>query len=134
MKSLREGEQPNLLYSENHVWVRVQNHTIVLGITDFMQKQLGNVIRVLFLNEGLIEKGSPLALLESVKMFVAVLSPINCEVIKVNARLEIEPTLINKEPYGEGWIAIVKPLDEDQLRSLKDFEIYQQFISTLSRY
>lgn len=133
MKPPEVDGHPNLLYSENHVWVRVQNHIIVLGVTDFMQKQLGNVIRVLFLGEELIEKDHPLALLESVRMFVAVLSPIDCEVIETNTILEREPTLINREPYGEGWIAVVKPLNENQLRGLKNIEEYHQFISTLSR-
>lgn len=123
----------NLLYSENHVWAQVKNEVIVIGITDFLQKLLETIIGVYFPSCDLIEKGSPIAWLESIKAVVAVLSPINCELMKTNTRLREKPYIINIKPYEEGWIAMVKVSNQDELRAFKSAESYARAISALSR-
>lgn len=123
----------NLLYSENHVWAQVKDDVVVIGITDFLQKLLETVIGICFPSYDFIERGSPLIWLESIKAVVAILSPINCELVETNTRLKDKPYIINMKPYEEGWIAIVKVLNQNELRAFKDAESYAQAISALSQ-
>jgi glycine cleavage system H protein len=121
-----------LLYSKKHVWARVQNDVIVVGVTDYLQRHLGMVINVEFSSDEFVEKECPIAWLESVRTVIAVLSPIGCEIVRVNARLIREPWLINMSPYDEGWIASLRALNVDELRELETAKAYNDFISTLS--
>ncbi|MEM0217273.1 MAG: glycine cleavage system protein H [Candidatus Nezhaarchaeales archaeon] len=125
----------NLLYSENHVWARAKGDILVLGITDFLQKILGTIINVHFPSDDLlIRRGNPLVWLESLKAVVAILSPINCELIEINERLRDKPYIMNIEPYDGGWIAVVKALSQNDLRVFKSAEAYARAILALSRY
>jgi len=105
--------------SKKHVWARIQGDVVVIGVTDYLQKQLGTVINVEFSENRFVEKGDPIAWLESVKAVIAVLSPMDCEVAEVNVKLTREPWLINTSPYEEGWIASLRALDMDYLKSSK---------------
>ncbi|MCS7140233.1 MAG: glycine cleavage system protein GcvH [Candidatus Nezhaarchaeota archaeon] len=114
-----------LLYSENHVWVKMEGDLMRLGITDYAQKQLEEILYIELPNKGeLIEKGDTIALIESVKTVIGVLSPLDCEVIEVNESLREEPELMNLSPYGEGWIVVVRALKYDQAEELMDAESY----------
>ncbi|NHW45040.1 MAG: glycine cleavage system protein H [Candidatus Verstraetearchaeota archaeon] len=110
------------LYSKKHVWVRIHNDTVVVGVTDCLQKQLGTIINVEFSSDEFVEKGRPIAWLESIKAVVAVPSPIDCEIVEVNSRLIREPWLVNASPYDEGWIALLRALNVSGLRELKNDE------------
>lgn len=114
-----------LLYSENHVWVKMEGDLMRLGITDYAQKQLEEILYIELPNKGeLIEKGDTIALIESVKTVIGVLSPLDCEVIEVNESLREEPKLMNLSPYGEGWIVVVRALKYDQAEELMGAESY----------
>lgn len=124
----------DLLYSENHVWAQVRNNVVILGVTDFLQKLLETIIGIYFPSDGpLIGRGSPLVWLESIRAVVAVFSPINCELIKINAKLREKPYIINIEPYEGGWIAVVKVSNQNELRAFKNAEAYAKTILALSR-
>ncbi|MEM4653374.1 MAG: glycine cleavage system protein H [Candidatus Nezhaarchaeales archaeon] len=124
----------NLLYSDNHVWAKVRNDTLILGVTDFLQKLLGTIISVhLPGNSRLITRGDSIVWLESVRAIVAVLSPINCELIEINEKLMEKPHIINMEPYDRGWIAVVKVLNKNDMRAFKSAEAYVKTILALSQ-
>ncbi|OGT36696.1 MAG: glycine cleavage system protein H [Gammaproteobacteria bacterium RIFCSPHIGHO2_12_FULL_38_14] len=115
-----------LHYTESHEWVRIENDdTVVIGITDYAQHQLGDVVFVeLPDNNTGYEKGDELAVIESVKTAADAYSPISGEVIAVNTQLEARPELINQDPYGEGWICRIKPENMDELDALLNAEAY----------
>jgi glycine cleavage system H protein len=115
-------------YSKKHVWVRIHNDTVVVGVTDYLQKQLGTIINVEFSSDEFVEKGCPIAWLESIKAVVAVPSPIDCEMVEVNSRLIREPWLVNTSPYDEGWIALLRALNVGVLRELKKTKAYHDLI------
>ena len=122
-----------LLYSKGHVWAMVQNGAAVVGVTDYLQRELGTVINVEFSDSEVVERDSPIAWLESVKAIIPVPSPIDCEVIEFNTRLVREPWLVNASPYDEGWIAKLRALDLEELEKLQRAQAYIELISALSR-
>jgi len=124
---------PNLSYSKRHVWAKVQNDVVVVGVTDFLQKELGTVINVEFTDGEFVERDGPIAWLESVKAIVAVLSPMECEIMEFNTRLMSEPWLVNASPYNEGWIAKLRALNLGELKRLQRAPAYVELISALSR-
>ena len=109
----------SLLYTETDEWVRVEGSRVRVGITDYAQKQLKDVVGVDLPKVGQeVNEGMDLAVLESVKATAEVYSPVTGKVVEVNERLLDEPELINKEPYDGGWIAVIEPagpLDESKL-------------------
>ncbi len=109
----------DLLYTESDEWVRVEDGVAVVGITDYAQKKLKDVVGVELPEPGRgVRKGEVLAVLESIKATAEVYSPVDGEVVEVNERLIDEPELINQDPYGEGWIAKVRYSGEEQLKGL----------------
>ncbi len=119
----------NLLYSENHVWVREEEDLVRLGLTDYAQKQLRDILYVDLPEKGkIIDKGVTLASVESIKTVIDVISPLDCEIVESNQKLQDKPDLINSDPYGEGWIALVKPLKKEQLKELLDAKSYADLI------
>lgn len=111
MKSLDELSFPeNCRYTAEHVWVRVEGDELVLGISDFAQDQLGELAFVDLPAEGdAMEAGGEFGTVESLKSVNALFVPVPGEVTAVNAALEDTPTLINVAPYGNGWIARMRP-------------------------
>ncbi|MGC8567151.1 MAG: glycine cleavage system protein GcvH [Caldisphaera sp.] len=122
-----------LLYTESDEWIKIENEkNIRIGITDYAQKKLRDIVGVDLPKKGNeIKKGATLAVLESVKATAEVYSPISGKVIDVNEKLLDEPELINKEPYDNGWIAIVETEKKD-LNSLLDHKAYVNNISKRS--
>ena len=117
----------DLMYSRTHEWARVEGNTIVVGISNYAQDQLGEVVYVELPEVGTgADVGDELGTLESVKAVSEFNSPVAGEVVEVNARLEDEPNLINEDPYGDGWIVKMSgELDND---SLLDADAYEQVI------
>jgi glycine cleavage system H protein len=100
-------------------WLRLQGTNAVVGLTDAAQTKAGKILHVRVKAAGTQrEKGRPVATIESGKWAGPVLSPVDCEVIRVNDALESTPSLINDDPYGKGWICEVKVLKPEQLASL----------------
>lgn len=119
-----------LHYTESHEWVRLENDdTVVIGITDHAQHQLGDLVFVELPEIVALEKGDEMSVLESVKTAADVYAPISGKVIEVNPQLELRPELINQDPYGDGWICRIKPDDLSELSELMDADQYQASVS-----
>ncbi len=128
-----EYEVPlDLLYSREHVWLRVEEGEAVLGITDYAQKKLREVVYVELPNVGhSFTENEPIATLESVKASAEVYAPISGRIVEVNSRLIDTPELINEDPYGEGWIAKIEVDDEAGLENLLEADEYLKYIEDL---
>lgn len=109
----------DLKYSKEHEWIKIKGDIGIVGVTDFAQKQLTDIVFVELPEKGKkVEQGKQMAVIESVKSVSDVFSPVTGEVIEVNEKLNNNPELINKDPYGEGWIAKVKILNKGELNNL----------------
>ena len=119
----------NLKYSEDHEWVRIDGEEAVIGISDFAQHELTDIVFVELPEIGkTVEKGGPLAVVESVKAVSDVYSPVSGEVIAVNSALEDKPELVNNSPYDDGWMVRLKMSNPAELDSLMSAEQYEKFI------
>jgi len=116
----------NLLYSEDHEWIRVEGDEAFIGITDFAQKELGDIvyIEVETLDETL-DQGEVFGTIEAVKTVSDMMMPIGGTVIEVNEDLADEPEDVNKDPYGKGWLIKIKISDSSQLDDLLDHTAYK---------
>lgn len=117
---------PDLKYIETHQWVRAADDgTATVGITDFAQYQLGDVVFVGIPEVGVtVNGGEEAGVAESVKSASDVFSPVTGEVIEVNEALEDEPELVNEDPFGDGWLFKVRLKDSGELDGLMDAEAY----------
>ncbi len=116
-----------LKYTKDHEWVRVEGNTAVVGITDFAQLQLGDVVFVELPAVGkALKQGEPLSVIESVKAVSDVYAPVSGKVVKVNTALEEAPDLVNQEPYGEGWVAVLELADGAEVESLLSDSDYEK--------
>ncbi len=119
----------NLRYSTDHQWVAVDGDTIRVGITDYAQDALGEVLFVEVPVVGSeVTAGNAFAEVESSKSDSEVYAPMSGEIIEVNSDLVDNPKRINEDPYGEGWICVIKVSDWSQLDDLLDAEAYQTLI------
>ncbi|MCI3936320.1 glycine cleavage system protein GcvH [Chryseobacterium aahli] len=99
----------NILYTEDHVWIRIEGNTAYVGITDFAQKELGGIIYVKIKTLGKkLKQNEIFGTIEAVKTVYDFIMPIAGEIIEINPKLVSNPHLINSDPYGEGWIAKIK--------------------------
>ncbi len=114
-------------YTEDHEWVRVEGDgTVVVGITDYAQEQLGELVFVELPDVGTeVAKGEDVAVIESVKAATELHSPVSGTVIEVNDALNEEPGKVNEDPHGEGWFYKIKLGDLDELDSLMDETSYR---------
>ncbi len=117
----------NLKYSEDHEWVKVDGDTVTIGITEFAQSELGDIVFVELPDEGdEIEKGEDFGSVESVKTVSELYAPVSGEVIEINEELEDSPELVNESPYEEAWMLKIKISDESQLDELMDAAAYDE--------
>ena len=115
----------NLLYTQEHEWVRVEDNKVVVGITQFAQEQLGDIVFVELPEVGtLIEQESPFGVVESVKTVSDLYAPLSGTVTASNKGLEAHPEQVNNEPYGTGWIIEVEVSDEKELEKLMSPDDY----------
>ncbi|RLD41644.1 MAG: glycine cleavage system protein GcvH [Bacteroidetes bacterium] len=119
----------NLLYSDDHEWIRVEGDEAFIGITDFAQKELGDIvyIEVETLDETL-EKGEVFGTIEAVKTVSDMMMPTGGTVVEVNEDLTDEPEDVNKDPYGKGWLIKIKIEDASELDSLLSPAAYKAII------
>ncbi len=116
----------NLLYTEDHEWVRIEGDEAVIGITDFAQGELGDIVYVEVETEGEeLENGAVFGTVEAVKTVSDLFMPLAGEVLAFNSELESSPELVNSDPYGEGWMIKVKVSDKGDLLSP---EAYKELI------
>ena len=118
-----------LYYTEEHEWVLIEEEIVTVGISDFAQDQLGDVVFVELPEVGdQLETGKPLGVVESVKAVSDVYSPVSGEVVEVNSELPDEPEMLNTSPYEDGWMVKIKLNDTGELEDLLDAAGYQEFI------
>ena len=99
----------NVKYTNEHEWIRLEGDEAYVGITDYAQEQLGDIVFVDVTTEGFL--------------------PIGGEVLEINPELEEHPELVNKDPYGDGWLIKIKPTDTTEMDELLDAEAYKQIIN-----
>ncbi|HMM17560.1 MAG TPA: glycine cleavage system protein GcvH [Petrimonas sp.] len=119
----------NLKYSSDHEWVKVDGNEAYIGISDFAQSELGEIVFVDITTEGeKVDKGAVFGSIEAVKTVSDLLMPITGEVLEVNPKLDDQPELVNQDPYGEGWIVKVTIEDEADLNELLSSDAYKALI------
>lgn len=119
----------DLYYSEDHEWVRQEEDYLVIGVTDFAQEELGDIVFVELPEvEEEFDKDDSFGVLESVKAVSDTFIPVSGRIIEVNENLIDNPELINDDPYGEGWLIKVDPADDSELDELLSAEEYAEFI------
>jgi glycine cleavage system H protein len=119
----------NIKYSKDHTWVRVEDEEATVGITDYAQESLGDIVYVdLPEEEDEVEAGEEVAEVESTKATSSVISPVSGTVIEVNEDIEDSPDTINEDPYGDGWIVRIKLSDPSELKILMGSETYVKFV------
>lgn len=119
----------NLRYSKDHEWVRLDGDKATVGITDFAQHELGDVVFIEVPEFGkAIDAHAGLSVVESVKAVSDVYAPIAGTVVEVNDALTDSPELVNQDPYGQGWIAVLELADLSEYEQLMDAKAYQQLL------
>lgn len=119
----------NLKYSKDHEWIKVEGNTALVGITEFAQSELGEIVYVDVTSEGeTIEQNGVFGSVEAVKTVSDLLMPVSGEVLEVNAELEEKPELINEDPYGKGWIIKIAISDASELETLLSASDYKNLI------
>lgn len=119
----------NVKYSSDHEWVRVEGNEAYVGITDFAQDELGEIVYVDVTTEGdILEQGEVFGSIEAVKTVSDLMMPVGGEVLEINSKLDDAPELVNKDPFGEGWIIKITLNNSDELSSLMSAEDYKKFI------
>ncbi len=120
----------DLKYTEEHEWVRVEDGQARVGITDFAQDALTDVVFVeLPFADETFAVGDSMVVVESVKSVSDVYAPVDGDIVEVNEQLEDAPELVNDDPYGEGWMVVLTIEDEGQLDDLLDAEAYRKVIA-----
>ncbi len=118
-----------LKYTKDHEWIKIEGDTVTIGITDFAQGELGDIVYVdVDTLDDTIEREDVFGSVEAVKTVSDLFMPLTGEVIAFNEGLEDEPEVVNKDPYGEGWIIKIALSDTSQLDDLLDAEAYKNLI------
>ncbi len=129
---MTQQNPPNCKYTREHEWVRLEGDTAVVGITDYAQSELGDVVFVEVPEAGAtITQGQTFGVVESVKAASDLYAPISGTVLETNASLQDAPDLVNKEPFTGGWMLKVKPTSAGELDSLMGAIAYDAYIQTL---
>jgi glycine cleavage system H protein len=133
MKEIHELNIPeDYLFAEDHEWARLENRKVRVGISDYAQDQLGDVVYVEFPEVGeVFDKDEPFGSIESVKAVSELYMPIGGEILEINKALEDYPDLVNKSPNDEGWLILIKPTDESEIKSLMDKNAYVEMVKGL---
>ena len=119
----------DLYYTKDHEWARVEGDRATIGITDYAQKELGDIVYVELPEVGRkVKAGEELCSIDSVKASSPVYAPLSGEVVEVNEKLNDAPETINNDPYGEGWIAVIKIEDPEEIKSLMSAREYEEMI------
>ena len=118
-------------YSKDHEWIRIDDDVCVVGITDYAQDELGEVVFVEMPEPGqTFDAHDEIGSIESVKAVAEVYSPGTGEIVEVNEALEDAPEMVNKDPHGEGWMIKIRYSSAEELGELMDVEAYQQFLDS----
>ncbi|MFD2045131.1 glycine cleavage system protein GcvH [Ornithinibacillus salinisoli] len=119
----------DLLYSEEHEWVKKEGDKVRIGITDFAQDELGDIVFVELPEVGEeIEADEPFGSVESVKTVSELYAPLSGKIVEINEELEDSPELVNESPYEKAWMIVIEPSDESEYDDLLSAEQYQEVI------
>ena len=121
----------NLKYTKEHEWAKLDGDAVTVGITDYAQDALGDIVYIELPKVGAaLEKGKGAAVVESVKSVSDVFSPVSGKVTEVNEKLHNAPEVVNKNPYADGWMFKIKPGNRKDLDDLLDSGAYEKFVGT----
>ncbi len=134
MKEIHELELPgDVRYAADHEWARDEGDQVRVGLTDYAQDQLGDIVFVELPQVGRhLERGAEFGTVESVKAVAECYMPLGGEILAVNQALEDSPELVNQSPYGEGWLLVLKPDDLNELNQLMDQDAYIDMLKGLA--
>ncbi len=119
----------DLRYTREHEWARRKGKNVVVGITEFAQDQLGDVVYLELPDVGdEVKKGDSFGVVESTKAVSELFSPVTGKVVEVNDPLADAPETVNEDPYEEGWMVVIEPADAGELDALMDAKAYQAFL------
>ncbi len=119
-------------YTEDHEWVLLEGGTVSVGISDYAQELLGDVVYVELPEEGAkFAEGDQAATVESVKAASEIYTPVAGEVVEVNGALNDDPSLVNSDPFGNGWFFKIKIADADAIAKLMDENAYKEYVESL---
>ena len=120
---------PEFLYSKEHEWIRVDEDLATIGITDYAQKELGDIVFVELPKPGeAVTANETFGTVESVKAVSDVYSPVTGEVVAVNPKLQDKPELLNADPHGDAWLIRVRVVDRRETESLMTADEYESFV------
>jgi glycine cleavage system H protein len=120
----------NLKYTKDHEWLKIDGDVAVVGITDFAQGELGDIVFVEIETEGeQLAKEETFGTIEAVKTVSDLFMPVSGEVIEINPKLEDNPEVINQDPYGDGWLIKIKLEDTAEIGGLMDASAYTEQVS-----
>jgi len=119
----------DLKYTKDHEWIKVEGDTAIVGITDFAQGELGDVVFVEIETEGeTLDKEETFGTIEAVKTVSDMFMPISGEVVEINEKLEDSPEVVNQDPYGDGWMIKIKMSNADEVNELMSADEYKNQI------
>jgi glycine cleavage system H protein len=132
MKEISQLVLPeDVKYATDHEWARVEGDEVVIGLADYAQDQLGDIVFVELPGEGdSFDKGEEFGTVESVKAVSELYMPLGGEIVAVNEALEDDPALVNTDPYGEGWLIRIKPADMSELDGMLDKAAYLDLLNS----
>lgn len=124
----------DLLYTKEHEWIRQEDGIVRVGITDYAQEELHEIVMVELPAVGTAVKANEVfGTVDSVKATSELFSPVSGEVVEMNEKLEEAPELVNNDPYGEGWMITIKPSDSGEIKSLMKPDAYKTFTEGLAK-
>ena len=125
----------NLYYTKEHEWLKIEDDTATMGITDYAQKSLHEIVFVdLPEIKRKVRQMEPIGTVESVKAVSEIYTPISGEIMEVNKELNEKPELVNQDPYGKGWIAKIRPENLDnEIKNLLTPQQYREYLKTLEQ-
>jgi glycine cleavage system H protein len=119
----------DLRYTREHEWARRKGKNVVVGVTEYAQDQLGDVVYLELPDVGDdVKKGDSFGVVESTKAVSELFSPVTGKVVEVNDPLKDSPETVNEDPYEEGWMVVIEPADPAELDALMDAKAYQAFL------
>lgn len=121
-----------LYYTKEHEWVYVGEKSAIVGITDYAQKALGDVVYLDFRASGkTVKQGESVATIESVKAVSEIYSPLTGKISQINENVNKNPAVVNRDPYGEGWLFEITDFGTEEIQNLLNYESYEAYLKTL---
>lgn len=118
----------DLKYTKEHEWLKADGNTVTVGITDYAQGELGDVVFVELPSDGKVEAMKPFGTIEAVKAVSELFAPVSGKIVEVNAMLEDDPMTVNRDPYGEGWMVKIEINDTSALDGLLSADDYRKLV------